>query len=41
LDDESLVVPKKMLEYGAMKLREPEEVFEFLPSQDQALEVVQ
>jgi len=41
LDDESLVVPKKMLEYGAMKLREPEEVLEFLPSQDQALEVVQ
>jgi DNA processing protein len=41
LDDESLVMPKKMLEYGAMRLSEPDEVFEFLPSQDRALVVNQ
>ena len=41
LDEQSLVMPKKMLEYGAMKLTEPDEVLEFLPSQDRALEIVQ
>jgi DNA processing protein len=41
LDDESLVMPKRMLEYGAMRLSKPDEVLEFLPSQDRALEVAQ
>jgi len=41
LDDESLLMPKKMLEYGAMRLSEPDEVLEFLPSQDRVLEIAQ
>jgi DNA processing protein len=41
LDERSLVMPKKMLEYGAMRLSEPDEVLEFLPSQDRAIEIVQ
>jgi DNA processing protein len=41
LDDQSLIVPKKMLEYGAMKLSEPEQVLQFLPFQGQVLEITQ
>jgi len=41
LDDESLLMPKKMLEYGAMRLSEPDEVLEFLPSQDRVFEIAQ
>jgi DNA processing protein len=41
LDEESLVMPRKMLEYGAMRLSEPDEVLEFLPSQDRILEIAQ
>jgi len=41
LDDQSLKVPKKMLEFGAVKLSEPKEVLQVLPSQGQVLEIVQ
>jgi len=41
LDDQSLAKPKKMLEYGAMRLTEPDEVFEFLPSQDRVIEITE
>jgi DNA processing protein len=41
LDDKSLIVPKKMLEYGAMRLSEPEQVLQFLPSQGRVLEIAQ
>ncbi len=40
LDDQSLRVPKQMLEYGAMKLDEPEQVLPFLPSKQAVLEPV-
>jgi DNA processing protein len=38
LDDGSLIVPKKMLEYGAMR---PEQVLQLLPSQGRVLEIAQ
>jgi DNA processing protein len=41
LDDKSLTVPKRMLEYGAMELIEPEQVLQFLPSQGRLLEIAQ
>jgi len=41
LDDPALTKPKKMLEYGAMRLSEPDEVFEFLPSPDRVLEIIE
>ncbi len=40
LDDQSLRVPKQMLEYGAMKMDEPEQVLPFLPSKQAVLEPV-
>jgi DNA processing protein len=41
VNDRSLSWPKKMLEYGAIELTEPEEVLEFLPSSGRILKVVQ
>ncbi len=40
LDDQSLKIPKKMLDYGAMKLSEPEQVLQFVPYHDRILEIV-
>ncbi len=41
VNDRSLSWPKKMLEYGAIELTEPEEVLEFLPSSGRILKVAQ
>ncbi len=41
INDHSLCWPKKMLEYGAIELTEPEEVLEFLPSGRRILKVAQ
>jgi DNA processing protein len=41
LDDQSLKVPKKMLDYGAIKLSEPEQVLQLLPSPRRVLEIIQ
>jgi DNA processing protein len=38
-DDPSLTWPKKMIQYGAMKLTDPEEVLDFLPSSRKILKV--
>ena len=41
LEDQTLIVPKKMLEYGALELSEPEQAYQFLPSGDRVLEIIQ
>ena len=40
MKDSSLSWPKKMVMYGAMKLTDPEEVLDVLPSRERILEVV-
>ena len=40
LDDQSLKIPRKMLDYGAMKLSEPEQVLQFVPYSDRIIEIV-
>jgi len=40
MNETSLSWPKKMLEYGAMELTDPEEVLDFLPSHEGILKVV-
>ena len=39
LDDPSVLIPKEMLNYGAVRLDEPEEILPFLPSKEQFLEI--
>ncbi len=39
LDDRLLKVPRRMLDYGAMKLSQPEHVLQFLPSSARVLEI--
>jgi len=39
--DESLSWPRKMLEYGAMVLSDPEEVLDYLPSNQRILKLIQ
>ena len=41
LDDPSVLVPKDMLNYGAIRLDEPEEILSSLPSNEQFLEIAQ
>lgn len=40
LEDSEVIWPKKMLQYGAMILEDPEEVFEVLPSNGKILKVI-
>jgi hypothetical protein len=39
MNDSSLSWPKKMFEYGAMELTDPEEVLDFLPSYEGILKL--
>ncbi len=39
INEVSLSWPKKMLEYGALELTDPEEIFDFLPSNERILKV--
>lgn len=41
LKDRSLRWPKKMLEYGALELSDPEEILDFIPSKARILKVAQ
>jgi len=41
MNDSSLSWPRKMLEYGAVELKDPEEVLDVLPSRERILKVVQ
>ena len=41
LDDRSLKVPRDMLQYGAIMLKEPEETLQYLPSNDRVFEIIQ
>ena len=39
VSDRSLKWPKKMMEYGAIELNEPQEIIEVLPSPERILEI--
>jgi DNA processing protein len=41
LNDSSLRIPRKMLDYGAIELGNPEEILQFLPSSEPVLEIAQ